>query len=108
MPLGRLSTAYGMSNKIIIHLETDLADVVCPVDDDKAEVRLVDFGKHRGKPYSDVPLRYLKWMVSEGHSRSEQAREEVNRRCREHPDPYAEDDGGLDHFWWKGHSGVIF
>ncbi len=41
---------------------------------------LIDFGKHKGQPYTRAPISYLRWMVNSGHSRAEVAIAELNRR----------------------------
>jgi predicted ATPase len=46
---------------------------------------LVDFGKHRDKPWRDVPVDYLNWMGTVAHTRRELALLERARR-RTRPD----------------------
>ena len=41
---------------------------------------LIDFGKHRGQPYTRAPISYLRWMVDNAHSRSDVAQAELERR----------------------------
>lgn len=41
---------------------------------------LIDFGKHKGQPYTRAPISYLRWMVNSGHSRADIAIAELNRR----------------------------
>ena len=41
---------------------------------------LIDFGKHKGEPYTRAPISYLRWMVDSGHSRAEVAQAELERR----------------------------
>ena len=45
-----------------------------------AGLRLVGFGKHKGKRYADVPLGYLRWMIREKCQAWKNARAEVERR----------------------------
>lgn len=40
----------------------------------------VDFGKHRDELYTRVPVSYLRWMINDGHSRSDIAEAELKRR----------------------------
>lgn len=40
----------------------------------------VDFGVHKDKLWTRVPISYLRWMVNSGHSRVEFARAELDRR----------------------------
>lgn len=42
--------------------------------------RKLDFGKHRGEPYTRAPIPYLRWMIDCGHSRAHFARSELTRR----------------------------
>lgn len=49
---------------------------------------LIDFGKHKGEPYTRAPIAYLRWMIDIGHSRKEIAMAELDRRGiahRDHP-----------------------
>jgi len=41
---------------------------------------LCDFGKHKGVPYTQIPVSYLLWMVNAGHSRKHIAEAELKRR----------------------------
>lgn len=41
---------------------------------------ICDFGRHRGTPYTRMPVAYLKWMVNSGHSRADVAQAELDRR----------------------------
>ena len=41
--------------------------------------RLVSFGKHIGKPYADVPLSYLRWMIR-AKCEAKHATAEIQRR----------------------------
>ncbi len=41
---------------------------------------ICDFGRHRGEPYTRMPVSYLKWMVNENHSRKAIAEAELQRR----------------------------
>ena len=41
---------------------------------------VVDFGKYKGELYTRVPVSYLKWMVQSGHSKSDIAVSELDRR----------------------------
>lgn len=45
-----------------------------------------DFGRHRGTPYTRLPVSYLKWMVNSHHSRAEIAAAELARRGTVTPD----------------------
>lgn len=45
-----------------------------------------DFGRHRGTPYTRLPVSYLKWMVNSNHSRAEIAAAELARRGTVTPD----------------------
>lgn len=50
---------------------------------------IVDFGAHRDKPWTRVPVSYLKWMLTEGTFSDERkaiARSEMNRRGTVTPD----------------------
>lgn len=38
------------------------------------------FGKHQGKHISEVPLKYLQWLLRENDSQSEPLRAEIERR----------------------------
>lgn len=40
----------------------------------------VDFGRHKGKRWTRIPVGYLFWMVSSKHSHAETARREIERR----------------------------
>ena len=40
----------------------------------------VDFGKHKGELYTRLPISYLTWMINIGHSKSEIAKAELERR----------------------------
>ncbi len=44
--------------------------------------RLVSFGKHLGKPYADVPLGYLRWMIRAKCKDATHATAEIERRQR--------------------------
>ncbi len=44
--------------------------------------RIVSFGKHLGRPYADVPLSYLKWMVGAKCQDAQYATAELARRQR--------------------------
>jgi hypothetical protein len=41
---------------------------------------VVDFGAHRGEPYTRLPVSYLKWMVQCRHIRADVAKAELARR----------------------------
>lgn len=41
---------------------------------------IVDFGKHRGKRWTRVPVSYLKWLINEGTQYSKIAQAELDRR----------------------------
>jgi len=45
-----------------------------------------DFGRHKGTPYTQVPVSYLKWMVNSRCSREEIAKAELKRRGTVTPD----------------------
>lgn len=45
-----------------------------------------DFGRHKGTPYTRLPVSYLTWMVGSNHSRSELASAELARRGTVTPD----------------------
>lgn len=47
---------------------------------------LVDFGKHKGQPYTRLPVSYLLWMVNSDHSRKDIAEAELARRGTVRPD----------------------
>lgn len=38
------------------------------------------FGRHKGVPYTQLPVNYLTWMVNSNHSFAEIARAELDRR----------------------------
>jgi hypothetical protein len=40
----------------------------------------VNFGRHKGKRYTRIPVNYLLWMVNSRHSKAEIARAELKRR----------------------------
>jgi len=42
----------------------------------------VSFGKHLGKPYADVPLGYLRWMIRAKCKDATHATAEIERRQR--------------------------
>lgn len=48
------------------------------------EPYLIGLGKYRGEPITRIPVSYLKWMVSVGHTESPQAVEELERRGTKH------------------------
>jgi uncharacterized protein (DUF3820 family) len=41
---------------------------------------ICDFGKHKGEPYTRLPVGYLTWMVNSNHSRADIAEAELKRR----------------------------
>ena len=41
---------------------------------------ICDFGRHKGMPYTRIPVSYLKWMIQSSHSSAEIARAELDRR----------------------------
>ena len=41
---------------------------------------LIDFGRHKGEPYTRAPIAYLRWMVDSGHTRMDVAVAELERR----------------------------
>lgn len=41
---------------------------------------ICDFGRHKGTPYTRLPVSYLRWMVNESHSRADIAKAELDRR----------------------------
>ena len=41
---------------------------------------ICDFGRHKGTPYTRIPVSYLLWMVGAGHSRADVAQAELDRR----------------------------
>jgi hypothetical protein len=43
-------------------------------------------GRHKGKPITRVPVVYLKWMISVGHTLASAARAEIKRRGTVTPD----------------------
>lgn len=45
-----------------------------------------DFGRHKGTPYTQLPVSYLKWMVNADHSRADVAAAELKRRGTVTPD----------------------
>lgn len=47
---------------------------------------ICDFGKHKGQPYTRLPVSYLKWMINERHSKSDIAVAELERRGTTTPD----------------------
>lgn len=42
--------------------------------------RVVPTGRHKGTPWTRVPVSYLLWMVNVRHTHGEKAREELERR----------------------------
>lgn len=47
---------------------------------------ICDFGKHKGIPYTQLPIPYLKWMINGEHSRKDIAQSELDRRGIVTPD----------------------
>lgn len=47
-----------------------------PVDENV----IVNFGKHKGTPWTQIPISYLKWLINEGTGWSGRAYEELHRR----------------------------
>jgi len=47
---------------------------------------ICDFGKHKGTPYTQIPVSYLLWMVNAHHSRQKIAEAELQRRGTVFPD----------------------
>ena len=47
---------------------------------------ICDFGKHKGVPYTQLPVSYLKWMVNSDHSKKDIAEAELDRRGTVTPD----------------------
>jgi len=45
-----------------------------------------NFGKHKGTPWTRVPVSYLKWMINVGHTQAVIAEEELRRRGTVTPD----------------------
>lgn len=45
-----------------------------------------DFGRHKGVPYTRVPVSYLTWMVGNNHSKADIAAAELKRRGTTTPD----------------------
>jgi Putative quorum-sensing-regulated virulence factor len=41
---------------------------------------ICDFGKHKGVPYTRLPVSYLNWMVNAGHHCADVAKAELSRR----------------------------
>lgn len=41
---------------------------------------ICDFGKHKGEPYTRLPVNYLTWMVNSNHTRADIADAELKRR----------------------------
>lgn len=41
---------------------------------------ICDFGRHKGEPYTRLPVNYLHWMVNANHSRADIAKSELERR----------------------------
>ena len=41
---------------------------------------VITFGKFKGRTYPDLPFWYLRWMIAEGHSKSDLAQAELQRR----------------------------
>lgn len=41
---------------------------------------ICDFGRHKGEPYTRLPINYLHWMVNGNHSRADIAKAELDRR----------------------------
>lgn len=49
-------------------------------DDINTHNVVVDFGRHKGTPYTRMPIGYLKWMVNSAHSKQAIAAAELKRR----------------------------
>lgn len=47
---------------------------------------ICEFGKHKGTPYTRLPVSYLLWMVNVKHSKQEIAQAELDRRGTVAPD----------------------
>ena len=47
---------------------------------------ICNFGRHRGTPYTRIPISYLRWMLNSGHSRKNIAKAELKRRGSVIPD----------------------
>jgi len=47
---------------------------------------ICDFGKHRGQPYTRLPVGYLQWMVNGAHQKADIAAAELKRRGTVFPD----------------------
>lgn len=47
---------------------------------------ICDFGRHKGEPYTRIPVQYLKWMVGSNHSKADIAEAELERRGTTIPD----------------------
>lgn len=47
-------------------------------NDDRHPV--IDFGKHKDLPYTQVPVAYLRWMVNSRHEKAPLAEAELKRR----------------------------
>lgn len=43
---------------------------------------ICDFGLHKGEPYTQLPVSFLKWMIDVNHQKSQYARDELARRNR--------------------------
>ena len=41
---------------------------------------ICDFGRHKGTPYTRLPVSYLKWMINARHSEAKIAQAELERR----------------------------
>jgi len=47
---------------------------------------ICDFGRHKGEPYTRLPVNYLLWMVNSNHSHADIAESELKRRGTVFPD----------------------
>lgn len=47
---------------------------------------ICDFGRHKGTPYTRIPVSYLTWMINERHAKAHLAKLELERRGTPTPD----------------------
>lgn len=51
---------------------------------------MIQFGKHRGKDFSNIPEAYLSWMIKESAQQSEDAKIELKHRANNNIPPIEE------------------
>lgn len=52
----------------------------------KTDGLVIEFGKHKGTPWTRLPVSYLKWMINEKHAQAHIAQAELDRRGTRTPE----------------------